>query len=234
MIISIVLVVVVAVVGYMVVGNNKSSSSTTATSNKPTLSSLSTRADNQDTSIGNINTLITGTGGLNEQIAKVQQDITTANENYTDLSGNIDTILQAVGNLSAWQTAHSATPTPTPTPTVNTTPTPTPTVNATPTPTVAPTPTPTAIPNRAPVIDTFVVDPPVLEASDGYAVATCTAHDPDGGALTYTWAGSNGTISGVGPSVFWVKVAGGVNGSVGVIVSDGTLSASYTATIVCK
>jgi len=33
---------------------------------------------------------------------------------------------------------------------------------------------------------------------------TCTAADPDGGALTYKWTSTEGTIQGSGPTITWV------------------------------
>jgi hypothetical protein len=33
---------------------------------------------------------------------------------------------------------------------------------------------------------------------------TCTAADPDGGALTYKWTSTEGTIEGSGPQITWI------------------------------
>lgn len=222
LIVVIALVAVVAVVAGIVTNGNKSTSSST-TSTKPTLSSLSDRADGFASSI---TTLTNTDNDFINQLGVIITRLNTSDENYQDVSDNQATLLRNISTLQAWQTAHdAATPTPTPTPAPN----------ASAAAAATPTPTPTPAPvNHAPVIDTFVVDPPILAVADGYALATCTAHDPDGDALTYSWVASNGSISGAGRSVWWLKAGNGVTGTIGVIVSDGDLSANYTVTIVCN
>jgi hypothetical protein len=232
MVIIIVVIIVAVVAGTMYMNKSKTAGSSTPAQSPLTV--LSGRVDAHDTSFS---TLTTADTTLRTSIDSVERQVTAVEENYTDLSDNIATILQEVASLKTWQTAHNiSTPTPTPTPTVNATPTATPTPAPGSSPTPSPTPTPTSTPalNRAPVIDTFVASPPILEAAEWYTLVTCTAHDPDGDTLTYTWAASNGAINGVGGSVWWIKTAAGTNGSVGVIVSDGSLSANYTATIRCN
>lgn len=220
MVIIIVLVVVAVVAGVIYMDKSKSSSSSSTESPIVTLSNRVTAVEN------NYNSLDFPS---QSDIDNLDTRMDEIEESYADYSDNMETLLQNISDIQAYITAA---PTPTPTPDV----TPTPTPTATPAPTATPTPTPTPTPhvNRAPVIDTFVVSPPVLEANEWYALVTVTAHDPDGDALSYTWAAGNGAINGAGASVYWVKAAANVSGSVGVIVSDGYLSDNYTATILCN
>lgn len=219
LIIIIVLVVVVVVVGLIYMDKSKSSSSSSMESPVVTLSN---RVSTLETNYGNLDI------PSQSDIDDLDTRLGDMEESYSDYSDDMETLLQNMSDMQGILTTLAATPTPTPTAT------PTPTVTPTPTPTATPTPTPTPYVNRAPVIDTFVVSPPVLEADEWYALVTVTAHDADGDALTYTWAAGNGEINGAGASVYWVKAASNISGSVGVIVSDGYLSDNAAATILCN
>lgn len=50
---------------------------------------------------------------------------------------------------------------------------------------------------------------------------TCSASDPDGDKLTYTWTADNGTIKGEGPSAKWLSPAMMGKYNISVTVSDG-------------
>ena len=84
--------------------------------------------------------------------------------------------------------------------------------------------------NRAPVIASLTASPTEV-APGGVSTVTCGASDPDGGAFTYTWTASGGTLSGSGASVRWTAPRVGGSYRVTVRVSDGTADATATETI---
>ena len=52
---------------------------------------------------------------------------------------------------------------------------------------------PSAPDNRAPVIDSLIVAPPLLRVGES-ATVTCYARDPDGDPLQYRWSASAGDL----------------------------------------
>lgn len=79
--------------------------------------------------------------------------------------------------------------------------------------------TQTPQPNRPPVIQQFtgISDWSAATAGD----ITCSASDPDGDNLTYSWAADNGTIKGAGPIISWTSPATMGKYNITVTVSDG-------------
>jgi len=74
--------------------------------------------------------------------------------------------------------------------------------------------------NTAPIISEVLVNPDSV-LSYGVALVTVNASDVDGDALTYEYAPSGGSISGIGSSVMWTAPFQGGTYSLNVIVSDG-------------
>jgi len=74
--------------------------------------------------------------------------------------------------------------------------------------------------NRAPAI-TNLSAIPVNVTPGGSTVITCTASDPDGDIVRYSWSAADGSISGTGDRVSWISP--NKNGDIGVTctVSDG-------------
>lgn len=71
---------------------------------------------------------------------------------------------------------------------------------------------------------------PTLVAAGAVSAITCTASDPEGDTLTYTWSAASGTITGTGATVNWTAPASSGTYVIGVAVSDGhggSVSASY-------
>jgi hypothetical protein len=56
--------------------------------------------------------------------------------------------------------------------------------------------------NQPPTISSLTADPTAVPAG-GTSTITCTASDPDGDPLTYSWSATGGTISGSGSQVTW-------------------------------
>jgi hypothetical protein len=56
--------------------------------------------------------------------------------------------------------------------------------------------------NQLPVVNSVTASPATLKPGETSTV-TCTASDPDGDTLTYTWSASGGAISGTGKIVTW-------------------------------
>jgi hypothetical protein len=68
-------------------------------------------------------------------------------------------------------------------------------------------------------------------APGGLCTVTCTASDPDGDALTYTWTASGGVIAGSGSTIIWEAPQDEGSYTISVTVSDGkggTAGDSYT------
>ena len=78
----------------------------------------------------------------------------------------------------------------------------------------------TALANRAPVVNSVTAYPETI-APKSSTVITCTATDPDGGTLTYTWESDWGTFSGTGNVVTWTAPALSRECYIRVMVNDG-------------
>jgi len=74
--------------------------------------------------------------------------------------------------------------------------------------------------NGAPNITGLVADPGTVDPA-GYCTVTCTATEPDGDELTYTWGSSAGTVSGSGSAVTWAGPITAGTYNVWVAVDDG-------------
>ena len=79
--------------------------------------------------------------------------------------------------------------------------------------------------NSAPTITSVTASPTTVGPS-GMSTITVTASDPDGDALTYTYAATGGTVSGTSAVVTWSLPATAGAYSVMVTVSDGSLTAT--------
>ncbi|MDI6781872.1 MAG: PQQ-binding-like beta-propeller repeat protein [bacterium] len=77
-----------------------------------------------------------------------------------------------------------------------------------------------AVVNQSPVINSLTVNPADV-APDGTAIITCTAYDPNGDVLAYTWASNAGTITGTGSQVAWIAPSSIGTYTVRCKVSDG-------------
>jgi len=74
--------------------------------------------------------------------------------------------------------------------------------------------------NHPPTI-TSVVANPTSVSTGAVSIITCTASDPDGDTLSYTWSATGGTISGSGSSVSWTAPNTAGTYTINVAVSDG-------------
>lgn len=77
----------------------------------------------------------------------------------------------------------------------------------------------TVVANQSPVISQLVANPSGL-LYGGSTTLTCTATDPDGDVVHYSWSSSEGSITGVGNRVTWIAPNKGGNYNVTVLVSD--------------
>ncbi len=84
--------------------------------------------------------------------------------------------------------------------------------------------------NTGPRISSLTAEPASVAAGSTAAI-TCTATDPDGDDLTYTWSSSSGTIAGSGSAVSWTAPGDVGAHTVTCRVSDGEASAQDTVTI---
>jgi hypothetical protein len=88
--------------------------------------------------------------------------------------------------------------------------------------------------NRNPEISSLTATPATVDSGDN-ATIQCTASDPDGDTLTYSWIYAGGSISGTGSTVTWTAPATFGIYTVTAIVRDGnggtaTRSVSITVT----
>ena len=77
----------------------------------------------------------------------------------------------------------------------------------------------TVVANQSPIISQLVANPSGL-LYGGSTTLTCTATDPDGDVVTYSWSSSEGSITGVGNRVTWIAPNKGGNYNVTCIASD--------------
>jgi hypothetical protein len=74
--------------------------------------------------------------------------------------------------------------------------------------------------NAAPEITGLAADPATVDPA-GYCTVTCTANEPDGDDLSFTWGSSIGSVSGSGSAVTWYGPMDAGNYDVWVTVDDG-------------
>jgi hypothetical protein len=85
--------------------------------------------------------------------------------------------------------------------------------------------------NEGPEIDDLVADPDIVLTDYGSTI-TCTASDPDGDPLNYTWSANGGTLTGSGDTVEWMSPGRAGYFTIDVTVDDGRgLSDSDSVTI---
>lgn len=95
-----------------------------------------------------------------------------------------------------------------------------------PPPASSPAPTPPTPPpsppagNQPPVIVSLTAEPGKVELG-GISTITCTAADPDGDTLSYTWSATGGTFSGAEGVISWKAPAADGEFVIGVTVDDG-------------
>ena len=74
--------------------------------------------------------------------------------------------------------------------------------------------------NQRPVVSSIIAEPATLERGETSTIV-CSASDPDGDTLTYTWEASGGTITGIGDTVTWKAPSVGGEFVISVSVKDG-------------
>jgi hypothetical protein len=74
--------------------------------------------------------------------------------------------------------------------------------------------------NNPPIIASLKADPEMVQPL-GKSNITCMASDPDGDALTYSWAASAGTVDNSNKSVTWTAPNTPGSYKITVVVSDG-------------
>ena len=79
--------------------------------------------------------------------------------------------------------------------------------------------------NQSPVISSVTANPSTVNPN-GTSTVTCSASDPDGDPLTYSWTKTGGSISGLGSTVTWTAPSTTGIYTVTCSVSDGKTSVS--------
>jgi hypothetical protein len=77
-----------------------------------------------------------------------------------------------------------------------------------------------AVTNNNPLISSLTATPATL-VTGGNSTIRCTASDPDGDTLAYSWTYTGGSISGTGSTITWTAPSTAGTYTVTVIVSDG-------------
>jgi hypothetical protein len=77
-----------------------------------------------------------------------------------------------------------------------------------------------AVTNNNPQISSLTATPASV-VTGGNSTIRCTASDPDGDTLTYSWTYSGGSISGTGSAITWTAPSTAGTYTVTAIVSDG-------------
>lgn len=103
-------------------------------------------------------------------------------------------------------------------------------------PPIAPTPPSPPAENQPPVIISLVDERPTILLF-GSSRIKCTAYDPDGDPLTFTWSATGGNFSGAGPAVTWMAPGTAGSYKITVTISDGkggSAQGSLTVTVVAN
>ena len=85
--------------------------------------------------------------------------------------------------------------------------------------------------NQSPIISDFSTNPQSPIEINQSMTITCSASDPDGDSLTYTWTKTGGAITGTGSTLTWVAPFTRGNYTISCIVSDGALNDTQSFTI---
>ena len=78
--------------------------------------------------------------------------------------------------------------------------------------------------NHPPTITSLTSNPQSPIEINQNTVITCSASDPDGDSLTYTWTKTGGTITGTGSAITWTAPATAGTYTITCMVSDGELT----------
>jgi len=78
----------------------------------------------------------------------------------------------------------------------------------------------TKVSNQSPIISSLTANPTSV-STDGNSTITCSASDPDGDTLTYSWNKTGGTVSGSGSSVTWTAPSSEGTYTITCTISDG-------------
>ena len=74
--------------------------------------------------------------------------------------------------------------------------------------------------NQVPTINSLNASPDTVVLS-GSSTVTCTAADPDGDTLTYTWSATGGTVTGTGSIITWIAPSAVGTYTITVTANDG-------------
>ena len=85
--------------------------------------------------------------------------------------------------------------------------------------------------NHSPTITSLTANPQSPIEINQSTVITCSASDPDGDPLTYTWSKTGGTITGTGSAITWTAPSTPGTCTITCIVSDGELTDEQSISI---